>query len=68
MAVEVGTARVVGMDPEAIVAEMARLLEDRRAHEEMPFAANPYGDGRASQRIVLAPWLFEEEVADSVSE
>ncbi|MXO63094.1 non-hydrolyzing UDP-N-acetylglucosamine 2-epimerase [Qipengyuania oceanensis] len=47
-----GTARLVGTDSDRIVAETARLLDDPVAHATMAQAHNPYGDGRASGRIV----------------
>jgi UDP-N-acetylglucosamine 2-epimerase (non-hydrolysing) len=50
-AVEAGTARLVGADAERIVAEAARLMEEPAAYEAMSKAANPFGDGQASQRI-----------------
>lgn len=49
-----GAARLVGTEREAIVRETVRLLEDPIAYREMASVANPYGDGRASQRIVQA--------------
>jgi UDP-N-acetylglucosamine 2-epimerase (non-hydrolysing) len=36
------------------VTEACRLLDHPAAHERMARAVNPYGDGRASQRIVAA--------------
>ncbi len=53
-AVEAGTARVVGTDVAAIVAETARLLDDNQAHADMKARANPYGDGHAAEYIVAA--------------
>jgi UDP-N-acetylglucosamine 2-epimerase len=53
-AVAAGTARVVGASRRRIVQETATLLDDRQAYERMAQAVNPYGDGRASQRIVAA--------------
>ena len=50
--VEAGAARVVGTDPERIVAETLRLLADREAYRAMTQAINPYGDGNAAKRIV----------------
>ena len=47
-----GTARLVGTDSDRIVAETARLLDDPVTHATMAQAHNPYGDGRASGRIV----------------
>lgn len=49
-----GAARLVGTECETIVRETVRLLEDPVAYRQMASAANPYGDGRASQRIVQA--------------
>ena len=51
-AVEAGTVRLVGTDPKRIVAETERLLDDARAYGRMSRAHNPYGDGKASGRIV----------------
>lgn len=52
--VEAGCARLVGTDAERIVAEAGRLLAEPEAYRAMARVANPYGDGRASQRIVRA--------------
>lgn len=50
--VEAGIARLVGSDEEAIFREAERLLADPRARASIARAANPYGDGRAAERIV----------------
>ena len=50
--VKAGTARLVGTDPGRIVAETQRLLDDSGAYEAMARAHNPFGDGKATQRIV----------------
>lgn len=50
-AVDAGTVRLVGTDPEKIVREATRLLEDRETYEGMSRVHNPYGDGHASERI-----------------
>jgi UDP-N-acetylglucosamine 2-epimerase (non-hydrolysing) len=50
--VQAGTALLVGPRADRIVDETCRLLEDREAYEAMANAVNPYGDGRASERIV----------------
>jgi UDP-N-acetylglucosamine 2-epimerase (non-hydrolysing) len=47
-----GGARLVGTDPERIVAEANRLLDDKHAYDKMARAKNPYGDGHAATRIV----------------
>lgn len=52
--VEAGTVRLVGTDPDRIIREARRLLDDPRAHAEMARAVNPYGDGKAAGRIVQA--------------
>jgi UDP-N-acetylglucosamine 2-epimerase (non-hydrolysing) len=51
---EAGTLRLVGTDPDVIFAEASRLLESAVAYEEMAQAPNPYGDGRAAERIMAA--------------
>lgn len=52
--VEVGVARLVGTDRATIVREAVRLLTDRAARNAMARAGNPYGDGRAGERIADA--------------
>jgi len=52
--VAAGTLRLVGTDRRRIVEEAARLLTDPAAYEAMAQAHNPYGDGRAAERIVQA--------------
>ena len=39
-------------DEEKIYTAFRELLEDRASYDKMAHAANPYGDGRASARIV----------------
>lgn len=51
-AVEAGTVRLVGTDTDLIVSEATRLLDDPDAYSEMARAHNPYGDGKAANRIV----------------
>ncbi|MGB8907585.1 MAG: UDP-N-acetylglucosamine 2-epimerase (non-hydrolyzing) [Candidatus Cybelea sp.] len=51
-----GTLELVGPHRERIVAAARRLLTDHAAYARMAQAANPYGDGRASERI--AAWLL----------
>ncbi|MGH7725078.1 MAG: non-hydrolyzing UDP-N-acetylglucosamine 2-epimerase [Candidatus Eiseniibacteriota bacterium] len=53
-AIEAGTARLVGTDTAAIMAEVDRLLGDPVAYRAMAVARNPFGDGRAAGRIVEA--------------
>ena len=46
-----GTLRLVGTEEETIYREFTQLLTDRAAYDFMAHAANPYGDGHASERI-----------------
>jgi len=50
--VEAGVARLVGTDEETIFREAEKLLTEPEAYAAMARAANPYGDGRAAERIV----------------
>jgi len=52
--VEAGTVRVVGTDIGKIVTETCWLLDEPQEYQKMARAVNPYGDGRASERIVQA--------------
>ncbi len=54
--IDAGTLELVGPHRAAIVAATRRLLEDEIAYARMARASNPYGDGRASARIVA--WLL----------
>ena len=49
--VEAGTLRLVGTDEEVIYNAFTELLEIKEAYEAMSGACNPYGDGRACERI-----------------
>jgi len=51
-AVSAGTAKIVGAETVAIVREATCLLSDGESYRKMAQAHNPYGDGRASMRIV----------------
>ena len=51
-AIQAGTVKLVGTDPNLIISETLRLLDDPAAYNEMSMAHNPYGDGKACQRIV----------------
>jgi UDP-N-acetylglucosamine 2-epimerase (non-hydrolysing) len=50
-AVALGVARLVGTDPERILAEASRLLTDPAAYLAMARGGSPYGDGHAAERI-----------------
>ena len=51
-AVEAGTVKLVGTDKELIVKEAQKLIDDKIAYEKMSKAHNPYGDGKACEKIV----------------
>ena len=50
--IEAGVVKLVGTNKDRIVAETQGLLDDREAYEEMARASNPYGDGKAAERII----------------
>ncbi|MDO9383509.1 MAG: UDP-N-acetylglucosamine 2-epimerase (non-hydrolyzing) [Hyphomicrobiaceae bacterium] len=50
-AVSAGTVRLVGTDQQKIVTAISQLLDDPALYAEMSRAHNPYGDGKASERI-----------------
>lgn len=52
--IEAGTLELVGTDEEQVYGRTKHLLTDQEAYNAMSGAANPYGDGKASQRIVDA--------------
>lgn len=51
-AVKAGSAKLVGTHSQTIIRETTRLLEDTQEYERMINIVNPFGDGRASKRIV----------------
>ena len=53
-ALESGTVHLVGTDYDKIVTEVSTLLNDDVAYKKMSQAVNPYGDGKACERIVDA--------------
>ncbi len=53
-AIDAGTVRLVGTDSQRIVDEVTRLLRDEEEYQRMSRAHNPYGDGRACERILSA--------------
>lgn len=50
--IEAGTAILVGTDPTKILSEATKLLTDDKAYKKMRQVHSPYGDGKASQRII----------------
>ena len=53
-ALKSGTVHLVGTNHDLIVQEVSTLLDDPLAYEEMSKAVNPYGDGKACERILKA--------------
>jgi UDP-N-acetylglucosamine 2-epimerase (non-hydrolysing) len=51
-ALEAGTVKLVGTDPKKIIKECIELLEDKDAYLTMSRSHNPYGDGKACEKIV----------------
>lgn len=49
--IKAGTARLVGTDPDKIVESFCELMDDSSVYDRMATAVNPYGDGKASERI-----------------
>lgn len=59
--VKTGGLRLVGTDEEAIVSACHELLTDPAAYARMAGAENPYGDGKACERIVSALLMYLSE-------
>ncbi len=55
-----GTVHLVGTDYDKIMTEVSTLLDEQEAYRKMSHAVNPYGDGKACNRIVRI--LKDEEV------
>ena len=51
-AVEAGTVKLVGTGKEDVIAATTRLLDDTKYYKTMAEACNPYGDGKAAERII----------------
>ena len=51
-ALAAGATKLIGTNPDRVIQEVRTLLTNRDAYEAMQVDVNPYGDGRASQRIV----------------
>ncbi len=58
--VAAGVLKLVGTDPARILQEARRLLDDPAAYQAMASAQNPFGDGRAAERIVSAIQAYAE--------
>lgn len=53
-ALDAGTVKLVGTNHDLIISEVSKLLDDQTEYNKMSRAVNPYGDGKASKRIVAA--------------
>lgn len=53
-AVKAGTVKLIGTDEKVVYSEAKLLLTDPAEYTKMAEACNPYGDGKASQRIIQA--------------
>ena len=51
-AVEAGTVKIIGVERNNIIKSTQKLLDDHVEYEQMARAVNPYGDGRAAEKIV----------------
>lgn len=51
-ALEAGTVKLVGTDPQKIIKEAQKLLDNQEEYQKMSKAHNPYGDGKACAKIV----------------
>jgi UDP-N-acetylglucosamine 2-epimerase (non-hydrolysing) len=51
-AVKAGTVKLVGTNKVKITSEVEKLIKDKKEYEKMSKTHNPYGDGKASKRII----------------
>jgi len=51
-AVKAGTVKLVGTNTNKIIKETKKLLFDKKTYNKMKYSYNPYGDGKASKRIL----------------
>ncbi|MGL4990013.1 MAG: non-hydrolyzing UDP-N-acetylglucosamine 2-epimerase [Sarcina sp.] len=70
-AVDAGTVKLVGTNIDIILEEAQKLLTDSNHYSKMSKAVNPYGDGKASKRIVDAILKYygknENEISEFIS-
>ena len=57
-ALQGGTVKLVGAEPDKIFTETARLLEDSSYYSSMAQVQTPFGDGTATPRIINAIWNY----------
>jgi len=70
-AIEAGVAKLVGTNPNAITDVVQKLLHESTEYQRMSKPSNPFGDGKASERIVnillgrpYEPFQAENTVSD----
>ena len=51
-AVKAGTVKLVGTNSNKIIKETKELLLNKKSYNRMKYSYNPYGDGKASKRIL----------------
>lgn len=67
-AVEAGTVKLIGTEYEDVLRETNLLLDDAEHYKSMAEAANPYGDGKACERIIKAILLRNGYKVENFSE
>lgn len=67
-AVDAGTVKLIGTEYEDVLKETNLLLDDAEHYRSMAEAANPYGDGRACERIIKAILLKNGYEVENFSE
>lgn len=63
-AVEAGSVKLVGTDVKQLVTNVKQLLMDERLYQKMANISNPYGDGKASKRIVQTILQLTSKIAE----
>jgi len=66
--VEAGTLKLVGTDAGVVEKEMTRLITDKTEYDRMANAKNPYGDGKASDRILDSISYYFEQTKNRPNE
>ena len=57
-AVTAGTVKIIGTDENVVYSNIIRLLENKKFYDSMAHSVNPYGDGKACERIVEATRFY----------
>ena len=66
--VAAGTLKLVGTDADVVEKEMTRLITDKAEYDRMANAKNPYGDGKASERILDSISYYFKQTTDKPDE